>query len=68
MLKTAGESGQSVTRMATEPRNLVAQYSRTELRRASFVVRVMEQWNSLPTEQKNAKDSMAFQKMRKQED
>jgi hypothetical protein len=68
VLKTAGESGRSGTRMAAEPRNLVAQYSRTELRRASFAVRVTEQWNSLPTEQKYAKDSKAFRKMRKQED
>jgi hypothetical protein len=56
------------TRMAAEPRNLVTQYSRTELRRASFAIRVTEQWDSLPTEQKNAKDSKAFRKMRKQED
>jgi hypothetical protein len=66
--KSAGESGRSGTRMAAEPRNLVTQYSRTELRRASFAVRVMEQWNSLPTKQKNAKDNKAFWLMRKQED
>ncbi len=53
VLKT-GESGSSGMRMAAEPRNLVTQYSRTELRRASFAARVTEQWNSLPTEQKNA--------------
>jgi hypothetical protein len=40
-------------------------YARTELRKASFAIRVTEPWNTLPTEQKNATDSKAFQSMRK---
>ncbi len=43
----------TATRIASEPRNLVAKYARTELRKASFAVRVSEPWNKLLAEQKN---------------
>jgi hypothetical protein len=38
VLKLVGTGERTATRIASEPRNLVAQYSRTELGKASFVV------------------------------
>ncbi len=38
------------TRIASEPRNLVAQYARTDVRKASFAFRVTKPWNRLPAE------------------
>jgi hypothetical protein len=49
-----------------EPRNLVAQYARTDVRKVSFAVRVMEPWNRLPTKHKN-EGNQALKRIRKQE-
>jgi hypothetical protein len=65
VLRTVGENTRAATRMASEPKNLITQYARTELRKASFAIRVTEPWNTLPTELRNADDSKAFQRMRK---
>ncbi len=65
VLRTVGENIRAATRMASEPKNLITQYARIELRKASFAIRVTEPWNTLPTELKNADDSKALQRMRK---
>jgi hypothetical protein len=49
-----GTNESMATRFASEPRNQVAQYAGTDVRKASFAVRVMEPWNRLPTKHKNA--------------
>lgn len=65
VLELIGNRDRAGTRMASEPKNLVAQYARTEMRKSSFANRVTEPWNSLPAELKNARDSKAFRRMRK---
>jgi hypothetical protein len=52
--------------MASEPKNLITQYARTELWKASFAIRVTGvPWNTLLTELNNANDGKMFQRMRK---
>jgi hypothetical protein len=52
VLWTVGENTRAATRMASEPKNLITQSATTELRKASFAIRVTEPWNTLPTELK----------------
>jgi hypothetical protein len=65
ILRTVGKNTRAATTIASEPKNLITQYARTELRKASFAIRVTEPWNTLPTELKNADDGKTFQRMRK---
>jgi hypothetical protein len=67
VLELIGNHDRAGHRMASERKNLVAQYARTEMRKSSFANRVTEPWNSLPvpTKLKNARDSKAFRRMRK---
>jgi hypothetical protein len=67
VLELIGNHDRAGTRMASEPKNLVAQYARTEMRKSSFAKknRVTEPWNSLLAALKNARDSKAFRRMRK---
>jgi hypothetical protein len=53
--------------MASDPDNLVIQFSRTELWKASFWIRVAEPWNAITIEQKHAQDSEVFRKLGKHE-
>jgi hypothetical protein len=55
VLRTVGENIRAATRMASEPKNLITQYARTELWKASFAIWVTVPWNTLPTELNNAK-------------
>ncbi len=65
LIELIGNRDRAGTRMASEPKNLVAQYARTKMRKSSFANRVTEPWNSLPAALKNARDSKAFRRMRK---
>jgi CheY-specific phosphatase CheX len=49
VLELIGNCDRAGTRMASEPKNLVAQNARTEMRKSSFANQVTEPWNSLPT-------------------
>ncbi len=62
---TVSESCSTRQSGTSEPKNLITQYARTELWKASFAIRVTEPWNTLPTELINADDGKAFQRMRK---
>jgi hypothetical protein len=65
VLRMIGNRDRAGTKIVSEPRSLIAQYARTEMRKSSFVYRVMEPWNSLPTALKNARDSKAIRRMSK---
>ncbi len=68
MLKLVGTGERTATRRASEPRKMVAQYAQTELRKASFAVRVIEPSNKLPVEQKkNEISSKVLKRIRKRE-
>jgi hypothetical protein len=56
VLKQFRETGGTTTRMASDPKNLLTQFARTELRKGSFGIRVTESWNVLTSEQKHARD------------
>ena len=49
-----------VTRLAADPLNIRSQPSRLELRKHFFSNRVVELWNSLPSEVKNARNVVQF--------
>ncbi len=65
VLRMIGNRDRTGAKMVSEPRSLIAQYARTEMRKSSFAYRVMEPWNSLPTASKNARDSKAIRRMSK---
>jgi hypothetical protein len=68
VLSTVGNNVRPVTtRLASEPKNLVTQYVRTELRKTSFTIRVTELWNNMPAEHKNVSRNKKFRRLRKQE-
>jgi hypothetical protein len=62
MVRTAKHLATSVL---SEQKNPVAHYTRTDVRKASFAVRVTDPWNRLPEEHKNASSSMIFKRIRK---
>ena len=49
-----------VTRLAADPLNIRSQPSRLDLRKHFFTNRVVELWNSLPSEVKNARNVEQF--------
>ncbi len=57
----AGTGGRNVrTRSAADAKNLRVQYARTDQRKYTFSVRVVEKWNALPTEVKHARTVKLF--------
>ena len=46
----AGGAAQRVTRHTQDPLNLARKYARTDIRRNFFSVRVIDHWNSLPSD------------------
>jgi hypothetical protein len=50
------------TRLAAGHDNLVAKQARTDVRKNSFFVRVVQKWNSLPDEVKKSKNADEFKK------
>jgi hypothetical protein len=42
------EKGEARTRRAAGAKNIASQYTRTDIRKESFAIRVVETWNRLP--------------------
>ena len=64
----AGETGRVQTRQVTRSKNLRGQFARTDMRKFSFAVRVVENWNSLPDTTKQAGSMEAFRSRIKKQD
>ena len=68
------DRGKRVTRLSVDPLNIKSKLSNSELRRRFFSNRVVQQWNDLPKEIKNAKSVGSFKskytqwKLRQSED
>lgn len=62
MLPSVSSAG-ARTRTSADPLNLQKQYARTDVRKHSFGVRVVDVWNELRTETKNASTRALFKKM-----
>jgi hypothetical protein len=60
----ANNDGARMRRAATA-QILTMQYARTDIRKYSFTVRVVEPWNQLPDSVKQAADKEAFKKAMK---
>ncbi len=54
------KAGIRKTRQAADPNSLVAQYARTDTKKFSFGVRVVEPWNKMDGETRNCKANKAF--------
>ncbi len=55
------------TRRAAAAHGLAAQYARTDVRKYSFPVRVVESWNRLPESVKTTTSKDAFKRMLRQQ-
>jgi hypothetical protein len=55
------------TRQAAAAHGLAAQYARTDIRKYSFPVRVVESWNRLPDQVKMITSKDAFKRMLRQQ-
>jgi hypothetical protein len=55
------------TRRAAAAHGLAAQYARTDVRKFSFPVRVVEGWNRLPDSVKTTTSKDAFKRMLRQQ-
>ncbi len=61
MFTYANEGQEGIrTRASIDPRNLRVQYARTDQRKYSFGVRVVEKWNNLPAEVKRSRTLKQF--------
>ncbi len=58
-------NGSTRTRTSADPRNMRVQFARTDQRKFSFGVRVVEKWNALPSEVKHARTVQQFKKLLK---
>lgn len=56
----AGEHAQRETRQSSDPLNLVKPRARLDIRQNFFSIRVVDKWNSLPSQIKSAKSINAF--------
>jgi hypothetical protein len=56
------QDGERVTRATSDPLNIQAQYGRLDIRRNFFTHRVVEQWNKIPEDLKNARTVQSFRK------
>ena len=52
-----------ITRQTSHPLNIVRPIVRNDIRRAFFSVRVVDPWNSLPSEAKDARSIPVFKKI-----
>jgi hypothetical protein len=62
LLQMAGAREGARTRQAAGPRTLAGQFARTDVRKHSFAVRVVERWNSLPDNVRVAENQEAFKR------
>jgi len=62
LLLMAGAREGARTRQAAGPRTLAGQFARTDVRKHSFAVRVVERWNSLPDNVRVAENQEAFKR------
>ena len=57
-----GDNPTRITRQLSHPLNIVRPHCRNEIRRAFFSVRVVDPWNALPSEVKDARSVLAFKR------
>ena len=57
-----GDNPTRITRQSSHPLNIVRPHCRNEIRRAFFSVRVVDPWNALPSEVKDARSVLAFKR------
>ena len=57
-----GDNPGRITRQTSDPLNIVRPHCRNDIRRSFFSVRVVDPWNSLPSEVKNVKTIVAFKR------
>lgn len=55
-----GDNPARITRDTSDPLNIVRQVARTEIRRHFFSNRVIDHWNSLPSEIKMSRSVFSF--------
>ena len=70
MLTTVGKGGgptRARTRQAANPLNLQHKYARTEVRRNSFSIRVIDPWNKLSQETRSACNVKRFKDLLRKE-
>lgn len=56
----AGENSRIQTRQAAGAKNIRGQFARTDMRKFSFAIRTVENWNSLPEDTKQAESVESF--------
>jgi len=57
-----GENGGAITRRAAGAKNIASHYARTDIRKESFAIRVVETWNRLPDRVKLIEKPESFKK------
>jgi len=62
MFTMTGEREGARTRQAAGPRTLAGQYARTDIRKYSFAVRVVDDWNQLPDKLRGAQSQESFKR------
>jgi hypothetical protein len=60
IFRTNNRPGRAMTRQATDPRSLIAQHARTDVRKYSLSVRATDTWNKLDSEMRYCISSEHF--------
>ena len=58
-----GDNPARITRQTSDPLNIVRPVVRNEIRRSFYSVRVVDPWNSLPSEAKHAPSIAVFKRI-----